>query len=55
MFKRKYHLYFTYEEIKLITRILLYKREQLLALGKFTDPVDELLIKFVGTCGQLSA
>jgi len=46
MFKKKYHIYFTYEEMKMITHILFYRREQMLARGNFTDPVDELLIKF---------
>ena len=55
MFKKKYHIYFTYEELRLIVHILLYRREQMLEQGKFTDPVDELLIKFADTAGELIA
>ena len=55
MFRKKYHLLFTYEELRLIIIILLYRREQMLELGRFTDPVDELLIKFAESCGELIA
>ena len=55
MFKKKYHIYFTYEEMRMITHILLYRREQMLARGNYTDPVDELLIKFTKDIGELIA
>ena len=55
MFRKKYHINFTYEELRFIIHILLYRREQMIEQGKFTDPVDELLIKFAGSCGELIA
>ena len=55
MFRKKYHINFTYEELSLIIHILLYRREQMIELGRFTDPVDELLIKFAGSAGEMIA
>lgn len=55
MFRKKYHLSFTYEELRLMIHVLLYRREQMAGQGKFTDPIDELLIKFAGSCGELIA
>ena len=45
MFKPKYK--FTYEEIRIIVMALVELKNSLLAEGRCTDPVDELLIKFV--------
>lgn len=47
MFKKKYHLMLTYEEMRLIIHTLLYRREQMIEEGRFTDPIDELLVKFM--------
>ena len=47
MFRKKYHLMLTYEEIRLILGTLFYRREQMIEEGRFTDPVDELIIKFM--------
>lgn len=55
MFRKKYHLSFTYEELRLIIHVLLYRRAHMIEQGKFTDPIDELLIKFAGSCGELIA
>lgn len=45
MFKPKYK--FTYDEIRIIVMALVELKNQLLAEGRYTDAVDELLIRFV--------
>ena len=45
MFKPKYR--FTYEEVRIIVMALVELKNSLLAEGRYTDPVDELLLKFV--------
>ena len=45
MFKPKYR--FTYDEIRIIVMALVELKNSLLAEGRYTDAVDELLIKFV--------
>lgn len=38
---------FTHEEIRIIVLALVELKNQLIAEGRYTDPVDELLLKFV--------
>lgn len=45
MKNRKYHLYLTNEEYIHIINCLVTKKNKLIEQGKFTDGVDELLIK----------
>ena len=45
MFNPKYR--FTHDEVRIIVIALVELKNQLLAEGRYTDAVDELLIKFV--------
>lgn len=45
MFNPKYR--FTHDEIRIIVFALVELKNQLLAEGRYTDVVDELLIRFV--------
>ncbi|MBQ6438666.1 MAG: hypothetical protein IJJ06_00845 [Mogibacterium sp.] len=45
MFKPKYK--FTYDEIRIIVMALVELKNQLISEGRYTDAVDELLIRFV--------
>ena len=42
----KYHLYLTQEERRMIVNSLIDLRNDLISQGKYTDIIDELLIKF---------
>lgn len=42
----KYHLYLTNEERRAVISSLIELRNRLLFQGKYTDVVDELLVKF---------
>lgn len=42
----KYHLYLTNEERRVVIVCLIELRNHLLHQGKYTDVVDELLVKF---------
>lgn len=44
---KKYHYYLTYKERKLIIESLIAKKNELLNESKYTDGVDDLLIKFL--------
>ena len=46
MRKRKYYLYLTAEERRYIFNALLAFRNRLIAQGRYTDAVDEVMIKF---------
>lgn len=46
MRKRKYYLYLTAEERRYIFNALLAYRNKLIAQGRYTDAVDEVIIKF---------
>ena len=46
MRKRKYYLYLTAEERRHIFNALLAFRNRLTAQGRYTDAVDEVMIKF---------
>ena len=39
---------FTHDEIRIIVLALVELKNHLIAEGRYTDPVDELLIRFVG-------
>ena len=45
MFNPKFR--FTHDEIRIIVLALVELKNQLIAEGRYTDAVDELLIKFV--------
>jgi len=46
MRKRKYYLYRTAEERQYIFNVLLAYRNKLIAQSRYTDAVDEIIIKF---------
>ena len=46
MRKRKYYLHLTNAEHRLILQCLLEYRNKLISHGKYTDGVDELIIKY---------
>ena len=46
MRKQKYYLYLTAEERRYIFNALLAFRNKLIAQGRYTDAVDEIMIKF---------
>ena len=45
MFRPKFK--FTYDEVRIIVMALVELKNQLIAEGRYTDAVDDLLIKFV--------
>ena len=45
MRKKKYHLYLTAEERRYVFNALLAYRNKLLAQGRYTDLIDEVMIK----------
>ena len=45
MFSSKYR--FTYDEVRIIVMALVELKNQLLAEGRYTDAIDELLIRFL--------
>ena len=45
MREQKYHVYLTPEEKRLLINALIYERNLLIANGKYTDAVDDLIIK----------
>lgn len=45
MRKQKYYLYLTAEERRYIFNALLAYRNKLIAQGKYTDAVDEVMVK----------
>ena len=45
MFKPKFR--FTHDEIRIIVMALVELKNQLIAEGRYTDAVDDLLIRFV--------
>ncbi len=44
--KTKYHIYLTAEEHRAVINSLIKLRNDLISQGKYTDIVDELIIKF---------
>lgn len=47
MRKRKYYLYLTNVEHRFIIQFLLEYHNKLISQGKYTDGVDELIIKYI--------
>ena len=45
MFRPKFK--FTYDEVRIIVMALVELKNQLISEGRYTDAVDDLLIKFV--------
>ena len=45
MLRSKYK--FSYDEIRIIVMALVERKNQLIAEGRYTDAVDDLLIRFV--------
>ena len=45
--RNKYHIYITYEERRMLLNNLNDFRNQLIADGKYTDLLDEVIIKIV--------
>ena len=44
--KTKYQIYLTAEERRVVTNSLIDLRNDLISRGKYTDIIDELIIKF---------
>ena len=44
--KTKYHIYLTAEERRTVINSLIDLRNDLISRGKYTDIIDELIIKF---------
>lgn len=42
----KYHIYLTAEERRAVINILIDLRNDIISRGKYTDVIDELIIKF---------
>ena len=42
----KYHLYLTVEERRVVINSLIELRNDLISQGRYTDVIDELLVKF---------
>ena len=42
----KYHLYLTYDERRTVINSLVDLRNELISRGKYTDIIDEFLVKF---------
>lgn len=49
MRKEKYHIYLSDEELKRVVVYLINLKNQLIAEGRYTDAVDELLCKVIST------
>lgn len=43
MFRKKYHVTLSYNEYKMITEILIYRKNQMHQEGRFTDCLDDFL------------
>lgn len=49
MKKKRYYLYLDYEETRLVTESLIRLKNSLLQQGRYTDCIDELIVKVVNT------
>ncbi len=45
MRKPKYHLYLTHNERRTVINSLIYLKNDLISQGRYTDAVDELIVK----------
>ena len=48
MFESKYRINFTFDENRIIVYSLVELKNKLTEEGRYTDAIDELLIKFLG-------
>ncbi len=44
---KKFYIYLTYEERNLIIESLVEKKKELISAGKYTDSIDDVLLKFL--------
>ncbi|MBR2670777.1 MAG: hypothetical protein IKE27_01085 [Oscillospiraceae bacterium] len=49
MRSKKYHVYLTEEEKRLVIKALIDERNALLATGHYTDAIDDLLVRITRT------
>ena len=49
MRSKKYHVYLTEEERRLVIKALIDERNALLATGHYTDAIDDLLVQITRT------
>ena len=47
MLNKKYHIYLTEEERKLAIKALMDERNALIAAGRYTDAIDDLLVRIL--------
>lgn len=47
MFEKKYHIPLSYDEYRLLTAIIIDRKNQMHQEGRYTDCIDELLIKIL--------
>ena len=47
MIDPKYHLYLTQDERRMIVGSLIELKNRLISEGRYTDVIDELLVKFI--------
>ena len=47
--EKKYHVYLTYDERRLLINSLIDKKNELLSTGHYTDAVDEVIEKVMKT------
>ena len=47
MRNKKYHIYLTEEERKLAIKALMDERNALIAAGRYTDAIDDLLVRIL--------
>ena len=45
--KNKYHIYLTEEERRLAVKALIDKRNALIASGRYTDVIDDILVRIL--------
>ena len=43
--RKKYHVYLTYDERRILINSLIYKKNELIATSHYTDAVDEVIEK----------
>ena len=48
----KYHLYLTQDERRMIVGSLIELRNRIISEGRYTDVIDELLVKFINAKGK---
>ena len=51
--RNKYHVYLTEEEIRLVVKAMMDERNALIAFGRHTDAVDDLLVRILSKTSKL--